>query len=105
MTFSGIGAKGLCPFMRINFYSPWNHQKTFGFPMISEEIEVNRLNSLNKLTLSKSKNIISVHKLMELYVILKLKTLPGFFHISFLAAPMSTLGQLQGDSPLSPDTI
>ena len=25
----------------INFYSPWNHQKTYGFLMISGGIEVN----------------------------------------------------------------
>ena len=25
----------------INFYSPWNHQKTYGFLMISGKIEVN----------------------------------------------------------------
>ena len=25
----------------INFYSPWNQQKTFGFLMISGETEVN----------------------------------------------------------------
>ena len=32
----------LSEFMRlINFYSPWNHQKTYGFLMISGGIEVN----------------------------------------------------------------
>ena len=25
----------------INFYSPWNHKKAYGFQMISEWIEVN----------------------------------------------------------------
>ena len=25
----------------VNFYSPWNNQKTYGFLMISEGIEVN----------------------------------------------------------------
>ena len=30
----------------IYFYFPWNHEKTYGFTIISEEMEVNPLNAV-----------------------------------------------------------
>ena len=43
-------------FKQINFYSPWNHQKTYGFLMISGEREVNLFAKIHLILEAKSED-------------------------------------------------
>ena len=47
---------GLKEFKQINFYSPWNHQKTYGFLMISGEREVNLFAKIHLILEAKSED-------------------------------------------------